>query len=104
MSSDSSRTSTLERPKSRKPAEKAMKIRRALLLFIGLVLLAAAVVIMLAVGMREESTDNILQFSGRIEAPESRIGTKMPAQVKSVAVREGDHVRKGQLLISLDNQ
>jgi HlyD family secretion protein len=45
---------------------------------------------------------NIVELSGRIEAPETHISAVANTRVKSVRVHEGDHVVKGQLLIELD--
>ncbi len=45
---------------------------------------------------------NVVEISGRIEAPETRISAVAATRVKSVLVREGDNVTKGQLLIQLD--
>jgi HlyD family secretion protein len=42
-------------------------------------------------------------ISGRIEEAESHISAAVPAQVRRVTVDEGDPVRKGQLLILLDD-
>lgn len=45
-----------------------------------------------------------LEISGRIEAPESHLSAAMPGRVVMIAVKEGDVVHKGQLLISLDSR
>ncbi|PWT95288.1 MAG: hypothetical protein C5B53_11615 [Candidatus Melainabacteria bacterium] len=44
-----------------------------------------------------------LWISGRIEGQETHISAAVPAQVRKVTVNEGDPVRKGQLLILLDD-
>lgn len=41
--------------------------------------------------------------SGRIDGYETDIGAKIPGRVGFVAVREGDRVRKGQVLVRLDD-
>ncbi|HEY9714953.1 MAG TPA: HlyD family efflux transporter periplasmic adaptor subunit, partial [Chroococcales cyanobacterium] len=46
--------------------------------------------------------DHIL-VSGRIEGAESHLGARIPTQVNKVLVKEGDRVRKNQLLIVLDD-
>ena len=46
---------------------------------------------------------NIVRLSGRIEASETHIAAPTATRVKSVAVQEGDTVRKGQLVIVLDS-
>jgi multidrug resistance efflux pump len=44
-----------------------------------------------------------LRASGRIEGYETDIGAKVGGRIQSVAVREGDTIRKGQLLVKLDD-
>jgi HlyD family secretion protein len=48
-------------------------------------------------------TTNILRVSGRIEGYETDIGAKVAGRIESVAVREGDEVRKGQVIVKLDD-
>lgn len=45
---------------------------------------------------------NIVEISGRIEAPETHISAVANTKVLAVLVREGDLVQKGQLLVKLD--
>jgi multidrug resistance efflux pump len=45
---------------------------------------------------------NIVNISGRIEAPETYITAGVGTRVQSVNVKEGDTVQKGQLLLTLD--
>lgn len=44
-----------------------------------------------------------LRLSGRIEGYETDVGTKVAGRIVSVAVREGEQVSQGQLLIRLDD-
>lgn len=44
-----------------------------------------------------------LQLSGRIEGYETDVGAKVAGRVDFVAVREGDQVRKGQVIVRLDD-
>jgi multidrug resistance efflux pump len=46
---------------------------------------------------------NIVKSSGRIEATETHIEAPASTRVKSVFVKEGDSVHKGQLLVTLDS-
>jgi HlyD family secretion protein len=46
---------------------------------------------------------NIVQSSGRIESPETYIAAPTATRVLSVAVKEGDAVRKGQVIVVLDS-
>lgn len=43
-----------------------------------------------------------LALSGRIEGDEANIGTKVAGRVEAVTVREGDPVRRGQVIVELD--
>ncbi|MBU6452257.1 MAG: efflux RND transporter periplasmic adaptor subunit [Cyanobacteria bacterium REEB67] len=54
--------------------------------------------------MPRQSNDdpNKITFSGRIESPETYVTAGVASRVNSVLVQEGDHVRKGQLLLTLD--
>ena len=47
---------------------------------------------------------NLVRVSGRIEAPETYIAAPVATRVTSVAVKEGDSVHKGQLMITLDSE
>ncbi|HBE20967.1 MAG TPA: hypothetical protein DEG17_26885 [Cyanobacteria bacterium UBA11149] len=44
-----------------------------------------------------------LQVSGRLEGYETDVGAKVAGRVDFVAVREGDEVRQGQLIVRLDD-
>lgn len=44
-----------------------------------------------------------LRVSGRLEAYETDIGAKVPGRVNFIAMREGDAVRTGQLIVRLDD-
>lgn len=48
-------------------------------------------------------SSNSLRLSGRIEVYETDIGVKRSGRVETVMVREGAAVRKGQVLLTLDN-
>ena len=47
---------------------------------------------------------HLIQFSGRIEGYETDVSTKATGRVEEVTVREGDTVKKGQLLVRLSDQ
>lgn len=44
-----------------------------------------------------------LQISGRIEGYDTDMGAKVAGRIESVAVREGDTVRQGQVIVRLDD-
>ncbi|EKU96477.1 multidrug resistance efflux pump [Leptolyngbya sp. PCC 7375] len=49
------------------------------------------------------SPTDTLQLSGRIEGYETDIGAKVSGRVEAVAVREGDQVNDGQVIVRLDD-
>ncbi len=57
-----------------------------------------------AAGATGQACAEEMAVSGRIEAYETSVGVSVPARVKLVSVREGDTVRKGQLILQLDDQ
>ena len=50
----------------------------------------------------KSAAHNDIEINGRIEAPQTHISAVAATRVKSVMVREGDIVTKGQLLVMLD--
>ncbi len=51
---------------------------------------------------RDKDDDRTVRLSGRIEAPLVDLAPKVPGRVVEVAVREGDRVKAGDLLVRLD--
>jgi HlyD family secretion protein len=45
-----------------------------------------------------------LKVSGRIESYETNIGAKFAGRVNKIAVREGDRVKKGQVIVRMDDE
>lgn len=82
------------------PSEKKPKPK----LFILLGLLAAGTGLA-AVGyfLLLPKTAEPIALSGRVEGYETDIGAKVPGRIEYVAVREGDKVQKGQLIVRLDD-
>jgi HlyD family secretion protein len=52
---------------------------------------------------RQTPSSSVLRLNGRIEGYETDIGAKVPGRIAFVAVREGDPVKKGQVLVRLDD-
>jgi HlyD family secretion protein len=76
--------------------------KRRLLLPFGVVLAIAGT----AAGiwyLLSRPSEGTLQISGRIEGYETDVGAKVGGRVKTVAVREGDPVKQGQLIAQLDD-
>lgn len=54
--------------------------------------------------LSSSSQAEALRVTGRLEADETDIGAKVPGRVDAVAVREGDEVHKGQLIVQLSDE
>jgi HlyD family secretion protein len=52
---------------------------------------------------RSQTKIDLLHLSGRVEGYETDIGAKNAGRVNFIAVREGDRVRKNQVLVELDD-
>ncbi|MGI8932589.1 MAG: biotin/lipoyl-binding protein, partial [Phormidesmis sp.] len=79
----------------------SLKKKLRLLIPLGLLIVAAGF------GIRYWLTrpdDSAIELSGRLESYESDLGAKVGGKVKSVAVREGDRVKQGQVVAQLDDQ
>ena len=67
------------------------------------IVIGLAILLVLALMPHKAAEDpNIVSFSGRIESPETYVTSGVASRVNAVLVNEGDHVRKGQLLLTLD--
>ncbi len=73
----------------------------------SLIPLALLFLLGVPIGLRyyflDESEDNFLELSGRIEGYETNVGAKIGGRIESIAVREGDRVNKGQVIAQLDD-
>jgi HlyD family secretion protein len=69
--------------------------------------LGAAIVSTIAAGgwywLHRPTTAVVLRLSGRLEGYETDIGAKIPGRIAFVAVREGDAVKRGQVIVQLDD-
>jgi HlyD family secretion protein len=53
---------------------------------------------------RQPSTPNeIIEVSGRIEGDDASVAAKLSGRIREISVREGDHVKAGQVLAVLDD-
>ncbi len=66
---------------------------------VGREALLPLVLALLACGRREP-----LPYSGFVDAPISAVASQIAGQVQSILVKEGDRVRKGQVLAKLDSR
>jgi HlyD family secretion protein len=89
-------------PKAEPAAPK--KFDRRKLIPIGLVLLAA-LALLWWLNRTRSAPANILAVTGRLESDDSSISAKIGGRVREISVREGDHVKTGQILaILVDDQ
>jgi HlyD family secretion protein len=65
-------------------------------------LAAAALLPLLLAGCRRGDEDGTIHLNGRIEAAMVDLAPKVPGRVLEVRVREGDRVKAGDLLVTLD--
>lgn len=85
------------------PAQKSHRRLRKLRLIIPLILLLLGVGIGVRYYFFGQSEDNDLELSGRIEGYETDVGAKVGGKIESIAVREGDRVKRGQVIAQLDD-
>lgn len=88
-------------PQTDTSAKSQRKSKLRLLIPMGLVAIAAT-----GTGIwyfMSRPVSGALRVSGRLEGYETKIGAKVPGRVEAVAVREGDQVRQGQVLVRLDD-
>jgi HlyD family secretion protein len=52
---------------------------------------------------KSQVDENILELSGRIEGYETDIGSKVGGKIQLITVREGDRVRRGEIIIKLED-
>jgi HlyD family secretion protein len=78
---------------------------RARMIRIGVVvaLIIAAIVIWRVV-RTPDIPESVVALSGRIEGDDSAIASKTSGRILDVRVREGDHVRQGDVLATLDDE
>jgi HlyD family secretion protein len=77
--------------------------RSPLRLLIPLAVLVVGVGIGTAYWLSRSRTDNELNLSGRLEGYPTDVGAKVAGRVNFVAVREGDKVSKGTVIVRLDD-
>lgn len=84
------------------PPQRRLGLKTPAVLLTGLLVLAAA-----GFGLRAwlaPPQTQALELSGRIEADQTHIGTKVGGRIQEIAVEEGDRVRRGEVLAELDDE
>lgn len=69
----------------------------------GVLIVAAAALLIWRVFFMPAVPDNVVTLSGRIEGDDSAVATKQSGRISQVRVREGDFVRAGQVIATLDD-
>lgn len=70
----------------------------------GLIILAViALVVWRAFFAGARIPDNVVTLSGRIEGDDSALASKQPGRIVDVRVREGDVVRQGEIIATMDD-
>lgn len=86
-----------EVPKSKR------KFNPRILIPIALLIIGGGLGVRSLLNSRAENDTGTIRLSGRIEGYETNVGAKTAGRVDYVAVREGDQVRKGQVIVRLDD-
>ena len=84
------------------PPSKQQKGKKLIPLFLGLLVVGSGIGYVLWRNNLKLPV-NTLKLSGRIEGYETEIGIKRSGRIESITVREGAYVKKGQVLIKLDD-
>jgi HlyD family secretion protein len=77
------------------------KLSPRLLIPLGLLLTGVGILTSYLISSHSEA--NTLRVSGRIEGYETDIGAKVAGRIEFIAVREGDEVKKQQVIVKLDD-
>lgn len=83
------------------PHKAGFKKKLCILIPLGVLLVAAGFGLRYWLTRPDESA---IALSGRIESYESNLGAKVGGRIESIAVREGDLVKAGQVVAQLDDQ
>lgn len=78
------------------------KVNPHLLILMGLLIIGVGGILVWKLLARPKVPEP-LELSGRIEGYETDVGAKVAGRVDFVAVREGDQIRKGQVIVRLDD-
>src|ERR1043166_254478 len=83
-----------------------MKKRSRLLIALPvlLILIAASVLVWWFLIRQPPVPRNIIVLSGRIEADDSTVATKVSGRIREIRVREGDTVKAGDVIALLDEE
>ena len=77
------------------------KLKKAVIALVVLSLAGGAVWYFLI--RKDTSPKNLIKLSGRIEGDDATVSTKIAGRIREITVREGDHVKVGQLIAVIDD-
>jgi HlyD family secretion protein len=86
------------------PARPRPLARRLAILFLVLVIATAALLIWKLFFAGPRSPDSVISLSGRIEGDDSAVAPKTSGRILELRVREGDKVKAGDTIATLDDQ
>jgi HlyD family secretion protein len=77
------------------------KLKKAVIALVVLSLAGGAVWYFLI--RKDAGPKNLIKLSGRIEGDDATVSTKIAGRIREITVREGDHVKVGQLIAVIDD-
>src|SRR5574341_1080316 len=80
-----------------------MSKKSVLLVVLILVAAAVAVVAVQRFVVSQGLPEGLIQANGRIEGDHVTVASKFPGRVQELLAREGDNVRRGQVLVRVDD-
>jgi len=78
------------------------KLKKAVIALVVLSLAGGAVWYFLI--RKPAGPKNLIKLSGRIEGDDATVSTKIAGRIRKITVREGDHVKVGQLIAVIDDE
>lgn len=100
--SDSTEKKTESKNTAKTPSRATFMMRRAVALIIIAVIAGGAIWFFF---LRSPGKDpNLIKLSGRIEGDDAAVSAKVSGRLKEITVREGDQVKKGQVIAVIDDE
>ena len=83
-------------------AKRTAKLKKAVIALVVLSLAGGAAWYFLI--RKPAGPKNLIKLSGRIEGDDATVSTKIAGRIREITVREGDHVKVGQLIAVIDDE
>lgn len=77
---------------------------RALITLISSIIIAAAIIFIGFHFLKDEDQDETLTLYGNVDVRQVDLGFQVPGRVKTMPFEEGDYVKAGSLIATIDNQ